>query len=196
MRRADATDAEAIARIHVEAWRETYSGLLPDPVVTFQTVGARTALWRDVLADGEDADNAVFLAAGRGFVACCAQRDAALRDAGYAGEISALYTRRAAQGRGLGRYLFLAAMTHLAARGLRGAALWVLASNAPARAFYERIGGRLAGAREDVIHHHAMDDVAYGWPDIDRVLQTGLPPARSDRKLEGDTDHARGRERL
>ncbi len=163
--------------------------------MTFQTVESRTALWRDVLADGEDADNAVFLAGERGFVACCAQRDSALREAGYAGEISALYTRRAAQGRGLGRDLFLAAMGHLADRGFRGAALWVLASNAPARAFYERVGGQLAGAREDVIHHHAMDDVAYGWPGIGRVLQTAPRAARSRRGDEGDTDHAEARER-
>ena len=30
LRRARAGDAEAIARIHVETWRATYAGLLPD----------------------------------------------------------------------------------------------------------------------------------------------------------------------
>ena len=131
-----------------------------------------------------DADNAVFLSGDSGFVACCAQRDPALRAKGYSGEISALYTRRAAQGRGLGRDLFRAAMTHLAGRGFRSAALWVLASNAPARLFYEKAGGQIAGAREDVIHHHAMDDVAYGWPDIRRFLRTASHRARSDKGIE------------
>ena len=148
-----------------------------------------------MLTQGADADNAVFLADDHGFVACCAQRDPALLAAGYAGEISALYTRRSAQGRGLGGALFRTAMVHLAARGFPGAALWVLASNAPARAFYERFGGRLAGAREDVIHDHAMDDVAYGWPDIDRALRTPPRPARSGAQHEQETAHAGPRER-
>ncbi len=136
-------------------------------------------MWQEVLALRPDPHAAVFLEGTMGFVACGTQRDAALRKAGYDGEIGAIYTLRAAQGRGAGRALMRAAMHHLAERGFRGVALWVLASNAPARAFYERLAGVVAGTREDVIHHHAMDDVAYGWSDIAAFLRATSAHARA-----------------
>lgn len=183
-----ASDAEVVARIHVDAWRETYSGLLPDHVVTFRDVAARTALWREALGNGVETGQAVFIAGADGFVSCCAQRDARLVECGFTGEISALYTLRRAQGRGLGRVLFRSAMTHLDECGFDGAALWVLAANRPARSFYEHLGGRLAGSREDVIHHHAMDDVAYGWPDLKQLVRTGSSQHRSPSRSAEEAD--------
>ncbi len=150
-------------------------------------------MWRGVLGEPDDTASAVFLAGETGFVACGTQRTPSLRAAGYAGEVGALYMLQAAHGRGAGRALMLAAFRHLAACGHRGAALWVLATNAPARRFYERLGGIDAGMREDVIHGHAMDDVAYGWPDLADTLRTLDAPARSRRgERTGDGDVGAG----
>ena len=60
-----------------------------------------------------------------------------LAQAGYSGEVPALYLLRAAQGLGTGRLLMRAAARRLIAEGDRAMALWVLATNVPARRFYE-----------------------------------------------------------
>lgn len=53
----------------------------------------------------------------------------------------------------------------LVAEGETGVALWVLTANAPARGFYERLGGAVVAARGDDGH----DETAYGWRDLHRL---------------------------
>lgn len=50
--------------------------------------------------------------------------------------------------------------------------LWVLEAN-PTRALYERMGGRLLGAKQ--VSQGAVE-VAYGWPDIERLYGDALGP--------------------
>jgi hypothetical protein len=63
----------------------------------------------------------------------------------------------------------------LAARGQRQAGLWVLTDNAPARAFYEAIGGRRVHQRIDESEGWACDETAYVWDDFPAAL--GSAPA-------------------
>lgn len=176
LRRSGPADAAAIAAIHVAAWREAYPGLMPESMIAARTVADRTRLWRRVLADPADA---VFLAlrAGRpcGFVAAGTQRDAGLAARGFAGEITALYVLAADQRRGVGRALMAAAARRLAEAGHRSAALWVLEANAPARAFYRRLGGAELAAREEVEPEAVIREVAYGWTDLNRLAAAGTP---------------------
>ena len=48
--------------------------------------------------------------------------------------------------------------------------LWVLADN-PARHFYEVLGGQLMKASQTEIGGVMLDEVAYGWIDIRKLLQ-------------------------
>jgi len=73
-------DAEAIARVLVEAWRESYSALMPPEALASLDVGEQAARWREVfLGHGEDVFGAAFLVTGDGgeafgFAACGRQR--------------------------------------------------------------------------------------------------------------------------
>ena len=49
LRPAHRGDAPRLARAHVQAWRETYRGLMPDAVLDRQTVEGRAAMWRQAL---------------------------------------------------------------------------------------------------------------------------------------------------
>jgi hypothetical protein len=51
IRIATPDDAQALAEMHVASWRETYSGLLPDKMLSSLSVEARAALERS-LAEG------------------------------------------------------------------------------------------------------------------------------------------------
>src|SRR5690606_1747200 len=49
IRPASRTDARAIARVHVETWRSTYAGSLPDRVVVRMSVENKAAVWREMI---------------------------------------------------------------------------------------------------------------------------------------------------
>jgi hypothetical protein len=48
IREATMADVAAIARVHVESWRATYKGLLPDGYLANLTYEQREPLWREI----------------------------------------------------------------------------------------------------------------------------------------------------
>jgi ribosomal protein S18 acetylase RimI-like enzyme len=175
IRRAQASDAAAIAAVHVAAWRETYTGLVPERLLSDLSVEERTSRWRRILTELDaSVESGVFVAvrpdqAVVGFGSCGRQREAALVSSGFEGEFSALYVLKAHQRQGLGRRLMAPMARDLMARGLRSAALWVLRENEPARRFYEALGAQSIGARVETHGDVDLDVVDYGWLDL-RVL--------------------------
>lgn len=47
--------------------------------------------------------------------------------------------------------------------------MWVLDGNRPARAFYEALGGRVAGQWEDRHEGLTLAEVAYGWVSLGAI---------------------------
>ena len=180
IRRADAGDAAAIARLHVAAWHEAYTGLVPARMLSAFTVAERTRRWQRILSSPDPARaSAVFVAARPdgivGFGSCGRQPAPDLVAAGFLGEISALYLLAAHQRQGIGRRLMALMARDLVAREMRSAALWVLHDNEPARAFYETLGAKVVGRRVETVDEHlgqragaqdVLHEVAYGWRDL------------------------------
>ena len=153
-------DAGDLARVHVQAWRETYPGLLPKPYLDGMSVPRHARLWRRrLMSTGE-----VTLAAEgeNGLVGYCSGGDARGRIEGLA-EITTLYLLRQAQGSGVGRRLLTDTARVLAARGAVSLVIWVLRDNARARGFYEHLGGRLDAARGESVGGRIIPSVAYRW---------------------------------
>ena len=171
VRPARLADSGRIGEIHVAAWRETYADLMPSARLAALNVAERAAMWRHQLASGTARGIAVAERDGLivGFASCARQRSAELAAASYAGEVAAIYVLRAGQGRGAGRLLMQAMARRLIAEGYRSMALWVLTANAPARRFYERLGGVVVAERVE----GGDAEVAYGWRDVASLI----PPA-------------------
>jgi len=153
-------DAGDLARVHVQAWRETYPGLLPQAYLDNLSVPRHARLWRgrlmstrEVTLAAEDAD---------GVVGYCSGGESRIPGDGGA-EISTLYVLRRAQGAGLGRRLLTDTARVLAARGAASLVIWVLRDNTPARGFYEHLGGKLDGARMETVGGRLIPSVAYRW---------------------------------
>lgn len=175
IRLAEPVDGMALGRLHVAAWHETYKGLVPDLILAGLDPEKRGAVWEEMLRDpARFQDVRVHLAEQDGemigFAACGTQGDPTLAAAGFDGEIGAIYLRRTAQRRGIGRLLMRTAAADLASRGWHGASLWVLRENMPARRFYEQLGGIVVGEKRDVRPEGELVELAYGWPDL-RVLE-------------------------
>lgn len=151
IRQATAADVEAVAAAHVASWRAAYAGLLPDEVIAGRTLEDRLRVWGGVVRERRGTllvaapDDTVL-----GFCHAWRTRDDDL-DPSRVGEISALYLLPEAWGRGLGAALCDGALDALAREGLAEVALWVLESNARARAFYERAGFQPDGRRSEFV---------------------------------------------
>ncbi len=162
IRRARPADAEAVARIYVESWRDTYPLVLPARLLSNMTVGGQSARWRNAIAIA--AREAVYVAEddkGRllGMTSMGRARDSGL---GYDSEIYTLYVDPAVTGRGIGRALLAGAFSALSERGHTRCVIWAHAGN-PARFFYERMGGRLVAERTTSMMGVPVPEAAFGW---------------------------------
>lgn len=169
-------DAKALGAMHVASWRETYTGILPDRMLSALSIDARAAAWAKIMRDPAAEHSAVVYLAEQessiiGFGACGAQRTENLRDTGYDGEFGAIYVLRAFQGQGIGACLLGKMFLDLLARGFSAAALWVLRENPRARRFYEYHGGQLVAEREDIRGDATLVELAYGWSDLKSWVQ-------------------------
>lgn len=174
IRKATVADATAIAEAHVATWRETYRGLLPDSYLDNLSPAGREPQWRQILTL-PDEERCVLVATGAaGAIVGFASGGPAHDNAGYAGEISTLYVRRAYQGGGLGRALFVALTAHLRDRGSTSLILWVLATNRRARGFYEAMGGQPLREQAIIFDGIPLREVGYGWRETESIGQAGV----------------------
>ena len=51
VRGAEQADVPSIAQVHVQAWRETYTGLVPQEVLDTLSLEERAAMWRGALGE-------------------------------------------------------------------------------------------------------------------------------------------------
>ena len=165
IRAAQIADTDAIGRLHVECWKASYRGLLPDALIDGRDPRQRAAVWRGALAQGYGVYVVETDAEGLFGVGSCGapfhpeiQAD---------GEITALYLLPEAQRMGIGRSLLAWMAEDLADRGFSSVGLLVLTANAPARRFYEALGGRAAGEVQGTHDGYAVADTIYLWDDLD-----------------------------
>ncbi|MET0294179.1 MAG: GNAT family N-acetyltransferase [Phenylobacterium sp.] len=151
--------------MHVEAWRETYQGLLPKTFLQSMRADIHVRRWQAMLSDPAP-DQVVLVAEGpQGVVGYCSGGDSRFRLPGEA-EIATLYLLRSAQKQGLGRSLVQHAARVLAARGAESLVISVLEDNANARGFYERLGGVAEAPRSGRGPGGVVYEVDYRWPAI------------------------------
>ncbi|MGZ3140964.1 N-acetyltransferase family protein [Lentzea chajnantorensis] len=151
IRKAVVSDAPAVAAVHVDSWRTTYRGHMPDDVLDALSVESRTSMWERLIPSGTVwvalADDEVV-----GFASVGPSREP---DATH--ELYAIYFLESAQGTGLAHPLAAAAL-----EGLPDTIVWVLAGNQRARRFYERLGFTPDGTtRRETLGDAVLDEVRY-----------------------------------
>ena len=177
VRAAAQADARAIARIHVETWRSAYAGMLPDRTLIDMTVDGKASAWRHALGR-PNPRGAVLVAEATGngpigFASAGPNRSAGLP---FAGEVETLYVLPDWQNQGVGRALLMGCFEALKSRSFPSALIWVLADN-PSRFFYERMGGKRAGERDEALWGAMLHEIAYGWSRLE--IQHAHPPTGS-----------------
>jgi ribosomal protein S18 acetylase RimI-like enzyme len=154
-------DAAEIARVHVEAWRSSYRGLLADEFLDSLSEAGYTDRWRRVIGDG--ASRVFVVEEPVGIVGFASGGRERAGESGFEGELYAIYLVAGSQRKGHGRELVRAMVAALREMGLRDMIVWVLRDNTPAREFYERLGGSYVRAQPITIGPTTLEEVSYGW---------------------------------
>ena len=171
LRIATLDDVPGIARVHVDSWRTTYAGLMPDSILANISLERRTQnMERFIRSQPENAITYVVEESDAivGFAQCGPNRDLEI-DGAYTGELYGIYLLIEWQGKGLGKQLVQAVSRFLVSHRVESMIVWALASNQPACGFYKALGGVFVREREIDIQGHAMIEASYGWKDLRRL---------------------------
>src|ERR1700739_2132595 len=162
IRAAALEDAGAIAHVHVESWRTTYAGIVPDAYLAGLDETLRAQLWREWLSG----EALVFVAEWNGRVVGFAH-GGKNREAVEAcdAELYSLYLLKDAQKRGIGTALLRAIAAALVERKFKRSSVGVLEQNR-SRSFYEKTGAQLATSSVIDVGGVKLMEVAYVWADL------------------------------
>jgi GNAT superfamily N-acetyltransferase len=170
IRPARLDDAPAIARVHVDTWRSTYRGIVPDATLDGLSYERRAERWRANLAAPTNGET-TFVAELQGeVVGWVGGGPARGDDSPTDGELWGIYLLKEHQGKGIGRQLFQAMVEHVLQLGHHSMMLWVLVDN-PTRGFYDKMGGRPADVQLIEIGGVSIPEIRYIWDDIQTLKE-------------------------
>jgi len=163
IREATALDAHALACVHVASWRAAYRGIIDDEELDALSVDRRReanlAWFRD---HSPSTFTRVAVDANAKLIGYATAGPARVGAPTMLGEIYVFYLMPDAQRQGIGSQLMRSMARGLDLRGMDALEVWALERN-PARAFYERLGGRIAGTRDTRVGRRHLREVAYRW---------------------------------
>ncbi|MGO4840354.1 N-acetyltransferase family protein, partial [Rhizobiaceae sp. 2RAB30] len=139
IRKAEPSDASAIADVHHEAWRGAYAGIIPHRALNAMINRRGRDWWANAI---RRAASVLILEIGGEVAGYATIGRNRARELKQEGEIYELYLKPEYQGIGLGTRLFGAARQRLRDHGLRGLVVWALEENVGALDFYAGAGGR------------------------------------------------------
>ncbi len=176
VRAANPSDAHPIARVHVDTWRTTYTGIVPAEYLAGLSYRDRESRWEEILAiDQPTSSNFVAETEGGDIVGFAGGGPEREGDKNYLGELYAIYLLEGYQRKGVGRRLVSAVAQRLLVDGFSSMLVWVLQDNHPACRFYESLGGGRAGRKTITVGGTDLVEVSYGWRDV-----AGLVVERGD----------------
>lgn len=163
IRKAVPSDAQGIAKVHVESWKSTYINIVPENFLNNLSYEKREDYWLSVIPNGgvyvaEDENNQII-----GFASGGKERSGNYSN--YNGEIYAIYILKEYQGRGIGKLLLEPIINDLTTQGIFTMLVLVLEDN-PSRHFYEKLGAKKIDSIIVEIGGVQLNELVYGWDDI------------------------------
>ncbi len=175
IREARLEDAGAIAKVHVDSWRTTYLGIIPESYIARISYKKRKERWRKMLGDAPEKDRQHFIyVVENNHKQIIAFADGGIErngDSIYQGELYAIYIMEAYQGQGIGRKLVKTLAEKLSQSGLKSMLVWVLEDN-PACQFYQALGGEQVKQKKVEFEGVKLNEISYGW--IDTKVLIGI----------------------
>ncbi|HQO08604.1 MAG TPA: GNAT family N-acetyltransferase [Clostridiales bacterium] len=169
IKKATSADCSGIAKVHVDCWKTTYQGLMPDGKLDSLSYEKSAEKWKEffIKKDGAKFQDAVLAAVdGKGdMIGFCAggmNRKTSKRTSGYEGEIKAIYILKQHQKKKIGTKLLLLFEEMFRKNGIFSYIIWVLKDN-PSKEFYKKTGGKLITTKTYVIGGAKLKGLCYGY---------------------------------
>ena len=160
-REATLSDCVAVARTHVESWRKSFVGIVPQTFLDKMSVESRSKAFAKRFSDNsykmyvaEVPERGVI-----GFVDFGEPRESIDK---YEAELFAIYLLPEFQRRGIGGRLFSLCVNDLVRNGKSSMYLLALEVS-PYKSFYEKLGGQVVGRKQIEIESVIYDELVYGW---------------------------------
>lgn len=168
IRKATLQDAEAIARVHVESWKTTYKGIIPDDFLNNLSYTQRTDLWTQAIAQQDHFVMVVETSEGEilGFA------DGWKRETNtvsHSGDLTSIYILEAYQGKGIGKQLLQSLFEIFKQLGWQKVFVEVLEDNKTCD-WYEYYGATFCKTVTIQIGGVLLNERIYEWNNIDDVL--------------------------
>jgi ribosomal protein S18 acetylase RimI-like enzyme len=160
IRRAELADAEAIAAIHLAAWKGAYAGIIPHRALNTMLERRGTAWWTRAIQRSTQVLVVDVAGVVAGYATLGPNR---ARQLPQKGEVYELYIRPEYQGVGLGSRLLGAARRNLVDQGLKGLVVWALEDNDLAVSFYQGAGGRDVAEGVECFEGKTLKKIAFVW---------------------------------
>jgi len=160
-REATAADCLEVASVHVQSWKGSFAGIVPQTFLDEMSVEKRAKAFEK----GFSASSyKMYLAEapGRGVVGFADFGEPREVIDGYEGELYSIYILPDFQRKGIGERLFNLGAEYLVGIGKRSLYLLTLEVS-PYRPFYEKMGGRIIGRAQIEIEGIKFDELVYGW---------------------------------
>ncbi|MGR6857800.1 N-acetyltransferase family protein [Bacillus halotolerans] len=161
IREARLDDIKAIAKVHVDSWVTTYSGIVSAEYLNGLNYKDFEAKWKSRSLKGvfvaEDEKGSVF-----GFASFGPIRS---EQKGYDGELYAIYLLEEKQRQGAGRALLTKGTDFLLDHGFTSMFVWVVEEN-PSINFYQSFSSERAAEDSFEIAGESMKEIGFGWPDL------------------------------
>ncbi|MEH7387188.1 GNAT family N-acetyltransferase [Bacillus sp. JJ1521] len=163
IRKAILSDAKGIANVHVDSWRTTYSGIVPEEFLQQLSYESREEMWKRGIPNGH-----VFVAENEngeivGFA--CGGKERSGNYESYQGELYAIYILKEYQGQGLGKKLVVPVVKQLLDKDINTMLVLVLVENKSCL-FYETLGARKLDTLEVDIGGKTLKEAVYGWGNL------------------------------
>ena len=158
-------DAVAILHVHVECWRTTYAGIVPEEYLATLNEAERVLQWREWLT--RDIQTYIADMDGKivGFISGGAIREPVLS---YDAELYAIYLLQSAQRQGIGTELLNKLAGSLLGRRFKSMIVWVLEKNT-SKNFYAKSSAQIVTTKDIEIGGITLSEVSYGWPDLKAI---------------------------
>ncbi len=164
-REANIADTLAIAKVHVQSWRESFAGIVPQTFLEKMSVENRAkAFEKGFTVDfykmfvAETQENGIV-----GFADFGKIRD---NQSKFEAELYAIYLLRDVQRKGIGGKLFDLGVKYLVANNMNSLSLTALEAS-PYKRFYEKMGGHLVERKTTNLEGKSYATVIYGWNKLD-----------------------------
>ncbi|TGB05287.1 GNAT family N-acetyltransferase [Halobacillus salinus] len=167
VRSARTEDATGVAKVQVDSWKSTYTGIVPETYLEKMTYESRQPKWESLIAnqlvfvaEKEDGEIIGFANGGR-------KRTSEYPD--FAGEIYAIYILKSHQSQGVGRHLMKALVERMTTEGMNSLIVSVLKDN-PYRPFYEKLGFVPLDTKEIRIDDAMLHEMVMGCHGLQNII--------------------------